>query len=219
MAKPEYWFSVSSAKTFAAEKMKTIRQSSDLLSMEIVITEPHRRSNPLLDRISLVQGSIADQDVDAIVSFVPDSLKYYGEMNTAIHKVAGKELDQYILDNITNPKPGDVYAVPGFNMPCEHILFAVTPDWRSDFEREDRHLLDCCRKAIALAQSMSLDRIAIPPLAAGKHGFPRQRAARLIVQEIEAQLDEDIQEIRITCLHDAMIDIFEQRLKAIGWVG
>ncbi len=187
--------------------------------MDIVISEPGRRSNPLLKRVTLVQGDITQQKVDAIVALVPQSLEYRGEINKAILAAAGEKLDEFVLEHIYKPRPGDVYAVPGFNMPCEHILYSITPNWRADFEREDRHLLTCCRKALVMARSMSLSSVAIPPLASGRHGFPNARAARLIVQAIEDRLDENFEEIRIVCPDAESVETFRQRLQSVGWEG
>ncbi|GJL85227.1 MAG: hypothetical protein DHS20C02_10020 [Micavibrio sp.] len=187
--------------------------------MDIVITEQNRRSNPLSGRIKLVQGNIAQQDVDAIISLIPQNLEYRGQVNNELLKDAGEQLDEFILENIYKPRVGDVYAVPGFGLPCEHVLFGITPDWRNDFDREDGHLLKVLRKTLELARGMGLTRIALPPLASGKNGFPKQRAARLIVQAIENRLDEDFDEIRIVCVADRTLRVFEERLQAVGWTG
>ncbi len=185
--------------------------------MDIVIPEQRKRSNPLLGRVKLVQGSIAEQDVDAIISLIPQNLEYRGVINEALLKAAGEQLDQFVLENVYKPRVGDVYAMPGFGLPSEHVLFGITPDWRNDFDREDGHLLSVLRKTLELARRMGLQKIALPPLASGRNGFPKRRAARLIVQAIEDRLDEDFEEIRIACIADSTMRTFEERLRAIGW--
>ena len=87
-------------------------------------------------------------DVNAILTFLPDTLEYRGALNLAIHAAAGQAMDDFLLENIYKPRRGDVYAVPGFNLPADHILFGITPDWRTDFERDDRDLLNCVRAAM-----------------------------------------------------------------------
>src|SRR5262245_27765312 len=106
--------------------------------MDIVITDRSRRSNPYLNRITLVEGDITRQKVDAIVTFLPLSLEYRGEINAGILVGAGEQLDKFILENIYKPKVGDVYTVPGFNLPCEHIFFCIVPIKRLDMDRPDK---------------------------------------------------------------------------------
>jgi O-acetyl-ADP-ribose deacetylase (regulator of RNase III) len=187
--------------------------------MDVVISESNRRANPLLQRIKLMQGDIAQQDTGAVVSLLPQNLEFRGEINTALEKACGESLDDFILDNIYKPRPGDVYAVPGYKLSCQHIFFGIVPYWKGDFEREDVHLLSVCRKAMELMTSMGLKSISFPPLGSGKHGFPKPRAARLILQGIIDRLHEDHEEIRIVCPDKATAEVFRARLSAIGWTG
>jgi O-acetyl-ADP-ribose deacetylase len=185
--------------------------------MEIVITEQGRPSNPYLNRIRLVQGDLTAQDSDAIVTMIPHTLEYRGEINAAILKAAGTQLDNFLLENVYKARPGDVYAVPGFNMSCGHIFFCVVPHWQVDFDRHDKYLVNSCRKAMETARAMSLKNIAFPLLASGKHGYPKPRAARLILQGIVDRLDHTIEEVRLVCQSDKTLEIFRERLVQSGW--
>ncbi len=184
--------------------------------MEKVIAEPGRPSNPYLSRIKPVVGDITRQDADAIVSFLPQDLEYRGAINAAILAAAGQKMDDFVLEHIYRPRPGDVYAVPGFELPCKHILFGIMPVWRSDTDREDKHLLIACRRAMEMARVMSLSTIAFPPLASGRHGYPKARAARLMLQGIFERMDELIAEVRIVCPDEETLRIFSERLGAYG---
>lgn len=187
--------------------------------MHIVISDAGKASNPYMDRIKLVMGDICEQEVGAVITLIPQSLEYTGAINKAIFKNAGEEMDEFVLDNMYKPKAGDVYAVPGFNLPCKNIIFAVRPNWKSDFEREDKHLTACIRKSIVLAKCMLLGSIALPPLASGKHGFGKGRAARLMIQAIIDRLDERVDEVRVVCNDQETFDIYKKRLKEKGWRG
>jgi O-acetyl-ADP-ribose deacetylase len=180
--------------------------------MDIVIPSPGKPSNPYLNRIKLVQGDITAQDADAIVTLIPHMLEYKGEINAALLKTAGTELDDFILEHMYQPRIGDVYAVPGFNLPCTHIFFCVVPYWEEDYDRHDKYLVNSCRKAMETAVAMNLKTIAFPPLASGKHGYPKPRAARLITQGIIDRLDHRIEEVRIVCRSKTTLGIFRERL-------
>lgn len=174
-------------------------------------------SSANFNRIKLAQGDITRQDVDAIVSVLPQNLEYSGTLNASILAAAGGKLDEFVLEHIYKPRPGDIYAVPGFNLPCRHILFCILPHWRSDFDREDKHLLIACRKAMELTRAMCLRSIAFPPLATGKHGYPIQKTARLMVSAVLERMEESIEEVRIVCPDEKAAGVFRERLLAMGW--
>ncbi len=168
-----------------------------------------------LDRIRIVRGDITQQDdVDAIVSAISTTLDCEGSLNARLIERAGEALDEFILEHINKPHPGDVYAVPAFDLPVKHILFAVLPHWRSGFEREDRDLLRCYRGGIETAQKMKLSKIAFPALGAGRrNGFPVRRAARLAIQGIADRLLGELEEVRIVCQREDIYEVFVERLK------
>lgn len=207
---------ISSAHDGLAEKNNK-KEINKIRIMDIVISDYSGASNPYINKIKLVLGDISKQDVDAVVSLIPKSLEIYGHINKSILRAAGNELDSFIVDNIYQPKAGDIYALPAFNMPCKNIIFAVRPEWRSDFEREDKHLVMCVRKSMVLAKCMLLNTIAFPPLASGQGGFPKPRAARILIQSILDRLDEPMDEVRIVCPDQKTFDIYKDRLTAKGW--
>jgi O-acetyl-ADP-ribose deacetylase (regulator of RNase III) len=184
--------------------------------MDIVITDPSRRSNPYLNRITLVQGDITRQKIDAIVTFIPQNLEYRGDINAAILAGAGSNLDEFVLEHIFRPRAGDVYTVPGFNLPCKHIFFCVVPVRENDIDRPDKYLVNASRKAMEAAREMGLRSIAFPPLGSGRRGFAKPRAARLILQGIAERLDGSIEEVRIVAQAVKTLDVFRERLKVIS---
>lgn len=165
----------------------------------------------------MIEGDITQQgDVDAIVSSISTSLDCGGSLNACLIERAGIALDDFILEHIHRPRPGDVFAVPAFDLPVKHILYVVTPTWRSGFDLEERDLLRCYRGAMETAQKMRLKKIAFPALGTGGDGFPLQRAARLAVQGIRERLIGQLEEIRIVCNRADVYGAFAQRLKRSG---
>jgi O-acetyl-ADP-ribose deacetylase len=185
--------------------------------MPRVISDLPDPSKRYLKCIKLVHGDITKQDTDAIVSILPQSLEYGGELNAAILQAAGEKLDEFVLEHIYKPRSGDIYAVPGFNLPCKNILFAILPKWSSEFDREDKYLLNAVRKAMEITRTMCLTSVSFPPLATGKHGYPPQKAARLIVTAILDRIDENFKEVRIVCRTKEMHKVFHERLTGLGW--
>lgn len=157
--------------------------------------------------------------IDAIIGAIPPSLKSDGHLNQAIIAAAGQQMDQFIVENIFRPRSGDVFAVPPFNIPVRHILYAVLPVWKDGIGTEDRDLTRCYRGVIELSIKMGLKRIALPALGTGVGKFPVKRAARLGVQGIIDQMSNQIEEIRIVCNNRENFDAFEEWLVHYGWTG
>jgi O-acetyl-ADP-ribose deacetylase (regulator of RNase III) len=171
----------------------------------------------LLQRIKLVQGDILQQKVDAIVTTIPKTLELSGKLNQDMMEYTGNQLDEYILDNIYKPSPGDVFVVPGFNLPADWVIFSIVPNWRTEFDRTDRDLLRAYRGAMEEAVRQGFHRIAFPALVTGRKGFPITRAARLAVQGIMERINEAVVEVRIVCFNPDAEQPYRQRLEKYGW--
>ena len=187
--------------------------------MKIIISNSGRVSNPFLDRINLIQGDIAQQEVDAIAILISQKMEFRGGINSSVMQACGHNLDEFILDHIYKPKIGDVYALPAFDLPTKHIIVGVLPHFRTEFDMSDSHLSGVVRKIMELSRCMLLKTIAFPPLASGKHGYPPQKAARLVCQGITDRIDDSFEEIRIVCNDKQMLDIFDHKLRVVGWGG
>ena len=183
--------------------------------MTRVVPDRGRRSNGhLKGRITLVKGDITKQDdVEAVVSTICPDLEIGGTLNTSLIAAAGEQLDDFILEHIYKPRPGDVFSVPGFDLSAKHIIFAVLPSWRAGFDLEDRMLLRCYRGAMEEAYRLRVKKIAFPALGTGRRiVFPAKRAARLAVQAVIERLNFQIEEVRFVCKNDTIYDAFKDRL-------
>ncbi len=187
--------------------------------MKLVISNSGHAAKPFLDRIHLMQGDITKQEVDAIVILIPQTLEYRGSINESVQTASGQNMDEFILDNIYKPKVGEVYALPAFNLPAKHILVGVLPKFRTDFDMNPSHLSSVVRRVMELARCMLLTSIAFPPLASGRHGYPKAKAARLVCQGVLDRLEESFEDIRIVCSDEQMLETYDGKLRVLGWDG
>lgn len=167
--------------------------------MELVIAKSGHASKPFLDRLAVMQGDITQVQTDAIATIIPQNLDFRGSLNKSIRAASGHDLDSFILDNIYMPRVGEVYALPAFNLPARHILVGIMPNVRSSIDRKESDLTATVRKIMELSRCMLLKRIAFPLLVSGKHGYPKPRACRLLLQGITERMEENIEEIQIVC--------------------
>jgi O-acetyl-ADP-ribose deacetylase (regulator of RNase III) len=171
----------------------------------------------LAKRITVVRGDITKQpDVDAIAVSIRPSLDVSGELNRAVMRAAGEKLDEFLLDNVYRPRPGDVVTLPPFNLPVRHAIFVFLPEWKGSFEREDRHLLHAYRAVMEEARRLKLAKLALPAMGTGSHAcFPPRRAARLALQGIMDRMLPVFTEIRIVCSGEILFEEFSERLRKI----
>lgn len=185
--------------------------------MELIVSKAGHIANPFLDRITVIGGDITTQEVDAIAIAVPQNLDFKGRINLAVQEAAGYDMDTFILENIYKPKAGEVYAIPAGDLPVRHILLAIMPFYKTEFDRNERHLSSAVRRIMEMSRCMLLSRIAIPAFYSGKNGFPKAKAARLISSGIVDRLEESFEEVRITCTSKEMFDAFHRKLEVHGW--
>ncbi|MCM2343433.1 MAG: macro domain-containing protein [Alphaproteobacteria bacterium] len=180
-------------------------------------TDPSNPYHHLMSRIRLIEGDITQQTgIDAIVTALPVTLYTGGSLNQSIFQAAGPALDELVLENIYRPRAGDVFALPGLDLPVKHVLFAMTPLWGSGTSGEDRDLLRCYRSLLEQAERMKLTSLALPALGAGKGKFPVQRAARLAIQALRERMPEQLEEVRIVCNRKETLNAFAERLNLLA---
>jgi O-acetyl-ADP-ribose deacetylase (regulator of RNase III) len=187
--------------------------------MSVVISNSGAVSKPFLERIHLVQGDICTQQVDAVCMVVPQNLDFKGKLNASFQEACGHNLDDFILDNIYKPRVGEVYALPAFDLPAKHIFVGVMPRYRTQFDMKDSDLAQVTRKMMELARCMLLKSVAFPPMASGKGMFPKPKAARLIVQGVTDRMEDTIEDVRLVCDTPEVVEIFDRKLRVIGWEG
>ena len=139
------------------------------------------------ERISIVQGDITQQHVDAIVNAANSSLLGGGGVDGAIHYAAGPEL----LDEcrrLGGCRVGEAKLTRGYRLPAKHVIHAVGPVWSGGKRGEDDLLASCYRTALALAAAQRLTSIAFPAISTGVYRFPPERAARIALGTVAAEL-------------------------------
>ncbi|GAA1597329.1 O-acetyl-ADP-ribose deacetylase [Actinomadura kijaniata] len=155
-------------------------------------------------QITLVQGDITEQDVDAVVNAANSSLLGGGGVDGAIHRRGGpailEECRKLRASHYGGGLPtGQAVATTGGDLRARWVIHTVGPVY-SDTEDRSALLASCYRESLRVADDLGLRSIAFPAVSAGIYGWPMDDAARIAVTTVRstATLVEDVRFVLFT---------------------
>src|SRR5581483_5818319 len=110
-----------------------------------------------------------------------------GGVDGAIHRAAGPGLRDECAA-LGRCDTGSAKITSGHRLKARHIIHAVGPVWNGGASGEDALLAGCYRTALDLAAQNRLASLAFPAISIGVYGFPADRAARVAVGTVAAEL-------------------------------
>jgi O-acetyl-ADP-ribose deacetylase (regulator of RNase III) len=167
-------------------------------------------------RVTLVQGDITIQHVDAIVNAANSSLLGGGGVDGAIHRAGGPAIIEEcrrIRAERGGCPPGEVVATTAGDLPARHVIHTVGPVWRGGERGEPETLASCYARSVALAASLGDTTIAFPAISTGVYGYPKEPAALVAIEAVsEAVEHHPIDEVRFVVHSSEDHDIYRRLL-------
>jgi O-acetyl-ADP-ribose deacetylase len=163
--------------------------------------------------LSLVDGDLTEEQVDAIVNAANDHLIHGGGVAGAILRRGGPQIQAESFDwvrlhgPVTHDRPA---YTSGGRLPCRYVIHAVGPIWGEG--DEDSKLAAAVHGSLERADELGLQSLSLPPISTGIFGFPKERAAQVILGAIleyfAASVHSTLQTVRLTIIDQPTLAAF-----------
>ncbi len=178
--------------------------------MNILLTETTLPSGRTLQ---LVRGDITDETTDAIVNAANAYLQHGAGVAGAILRRGGpaiqRESDAWVKTHgpVSHAAPA---WTSGGNLSCRVVIHAVGPVWGDG--DEDSKLGAATTGSLRLADELGLASIAFPAISTGIFGFPKERAAHVMLESIRDYLEKpsSLKLVRVVLYDTATLTAFEK---------
>ncbi|HET8701553.1 MAG TPA: O-acetyl-ADP-ribose deacetylase [Nitrococcus sp.] len=163
--------------------------------------------------IEVLQGDITQLAVDAIVNAANRTLLGGGGVDGAIHRAAGPQLKE-ACSRLGGCETGDAKLTRGFRLPACYVIHTVGPAWSGGGRGEDELLRRCYQRSFEIAQAQHISSIAFPAISTGVYGFPKDRAARIALDEMR-RWQAQFERIIACCFSGEDADLYRWILEQI----
>jgi O-acetyl-ADP-ribose deacetylase (regulator of RNase III) len=164
-------------------------------------------------RITLVQGDITVELVDAVVNAANGGLMGGGGVDGAILRAGGKaqkEARRALRDRIGRLPTGHAAASEAGDMPASWVIHVVGPvHGRGTAEQ----LRSCFTEALRVADELGARTVAMPAVSAGVYGWPIDEVAQTAVDAVRTA-ETDVEEVRFVLFSQPACEAFERVLTA-----
>ena len=179
--------------------------SQDLITLNV--TGQNKNS-----QINIVQGSVVDMHVDAIVNAANSSLLGGGGVDGAIHRAAGPRLLEECR-TLHGCNCGEAKITGAYNIKnANHIIHTVGPIYSG--KEQDAELLSACYKnSLDLALKNGCGSIAFPGISTGVYGYPIEEAAKVSLRTVESWLDthpDVAMNVYFCCFRERELDAYRK---------
>lgn len=167
-------------------------------------------------KIELIKDDITKIEADAIVNAANSSLLGGGGVDGAIHRNGGKQILEECIE-IRNKqgkcKTGEAVVTTAGNLPAKYVIHTVGPVWNGDEEKGTKLLANCYKNSLELAESLDVKTIAFPNISTGVYQFPKELAAKIVINEVKNFKSEILEKVIFVCFDEENEEIYRNLLE------
>ena len=165
-------------------------------------------------RLTLVQGDITVQKVDAIVNAANAALRGGGGVDGAIHRAGGPEI-MAECRRIGGCPTGDAVRTTAGRLPADHVIHTVGPIWSGGNAGEPDLLASAYRRSLEVAAAHGARTVAFPSISTGVYGYPKAQASETALDAVTTAVAEvDMDEVRFVVFGDDDREVYQQAMQA-----
>lgn len=170
-------------------------------------------------RITLVQGDITRQEVDAVVNAANSGLLGGGGVDGAIHRAGGPDIlaecKELRATSLPDGLPtGQAVATTAGKLPAGHVIHTVGPVYAKSQDRSEL-LASAYRESLRVADELGARTVAFPAISAGVYGWPMDDAARIAVETVDST-PSAVEEVRFVLFGDEAYEAFTRAVEQLG---
>ena len=161
--------------------------------------------------LTVVEGDITQQQVDAVVNAANRAMRGGGGVDGAIHRAGGREVFEDCVRRFPQGlATGDAGWTTAGLMPARWVIHVVGPNHNRG--GTDRSLLTSCySRALAVADELGASSVAFPLVSAGSYGWPLDDAVTAAVDTLRSTAT-DVAEARLVAFNRRVLDLIEARI-------
>jgi O-acetyl-ADP-ribose deacetylase len=134
--------------------------------------------------LTVVEGDITHQQVDAIVNAANERMRGGGGVDGAIHRAGGPAILEDCIAKVPDGErlpTGQAVATTGGDLPARWVIHVVGPVHGVGTREQ---LVSCYANALRVADELGARSVAFPLVSAGIYGWPLDDAIRVAVDTI-----------------------------------
>lgn len=169
--------------------------------------------------IRVLQGDLTLAETDAIVNAANSHLQHGGGVAAAIVRRGGAVIQEE-SDKAGFVPEGKVAVTGGGALAAKYVIHAVGP--RGGDPQGEAKLASACREALMAARNLGLRSLAFPAISTGIFGFPKQRAAQILLatthEYLTANPEGCVQQVDFVLWDDETTRVFREELQRLSGV-
>ena len=161
-----------------------------------------------MNRVTLLEGDISGQEVDAVINAANASLVLGSGVAGAIRERGGPTI-QAECDAKGPIEVGRAVVTAGGDLPASHVIHAAVMELGGVASEEN--VRESLSHALDLARELECGTLACPALGTGVGGLSMQRCAEISFEQVEASFERGaaFEEVRFVLFSEPAYRVFE----------